>query len=188
MRLSPFSQPLWTVGVLGLSGLWMGPAAIANPPQSSTHPAETIAQSAPPDVSALTHRDGHDCFDLDIEQSEPLGEFREALLESAAIAARNAAEPVQQLQSLLNLSDAYACLGQMDRASALATEVLILNETFVPDGEIALFWVELASFYREQLDDEGQAEALLSQAITLAETLTDAPVVKHMLLGEIAGQ
>jgi len=163
---------LWFVGFVGLSCLWAGAPAVA---QSSVADSETAA--AP--------RSGHDCFDLATEAAEPLGEFRQAVLETAVVVASASDMAEGKAEALSQLAKSYACLGQVDLATELAEETLTAIEAVEAPAVRGRLLTEIAGVYGESLGDVGRMNQLLGEAIALAKATPQDSANQYILLDNI---
>ncbi|MEL7357333.1 MAG: hypothetical protein AAFN40_12285 [Cyanobacteria bacterium J06560_6] len=164
MRSCQLQLKLWIVGPIvclcGLGFFWDTSLALA---QETA--VETEAVDAP--------RNGHDCYDLATEEPEPLGEFRQAALETVAIAARSTTSTEAKVNSLTQLSETYACLGQADAATMLAEEAILLTPELESPSAQAHLLIRLASLYGEKLNNLERMNAILSDTTALLTTLPD---------------
>ena len=173
---------LWILGLVGFGWLWAGLPAVAD----STG-IEAVAMDpevvASPAVASL--RSGHDCYNLAIEEPEPLGEFRQAALETAAVAARAIDTVEEKADALASLSEAYACLGQVDLADAIAQETLPLIEEIEDVSVQGSLLVTLARMYGENLGDLERMAELLPDVIASAEGAPQDSVEQRALINNI---
>ena len=172
-----FQLRLWVVGLIGFGWLLSGGPAVAESMagENTAVEAETVVSS----------RSGHDCFDLATEQPEPLGEFRQAVMETAAVTARAADTVEERAGTLAELSEAYACLGQVELADAIAQETLPFIEQIEAAAVKGDLLVTLAAAYGEHIGDTARMDELLVDAIALAEMLSQDSSRQSSLVGDI---
>ena len=173
---------LWILGLVGFGWLWAGLPAVADSTgiEAVTMDPEVVASPA---VASL--RSGHDCYNLAIEEPEPLGEFRQAALETAAVAARAIDTVEEKADALASLSEAYACLGQVDLADAIAQETLPLIEEIEDVSVQGSLLVTLARMYGENLGDLERMAELLPDVIASAEGAPQDSVEQRALINNI---
>ncbi|MEL7141636.1 MAG: hypothetical protein AAGL08_05385 [Cyanobacteria bacterium J06573_11] len=167
-----FQLKLWIVSLAGLGWLWASVPAIA---QLATEGQETTEAVA-------SHRSGHNCVDLATEQPEPMGDFRQAVMETAMITARAVDTAAEQSDLLTKLSRAYACLGQMEIANEIAREARLLIEQIEDTETRARRLIDLADVYGKKLGDDTQMHMLLDSAIALIELSAENPSPPYELV------
>lgn len=172
-----FRLKLWVAGLVGFGYLFYAGPAIAESTMGENATVEAESVASP--------RSGHDCFDLATEQPEPLGEFRRAVMETVAVTARAAESVEEKADALAELSEAYACLGQVELADAIAQETLPLTEQIEEASTKGDVLVTLASAYGGNLADAAQMDALLLEATSIAGMLSEGSIEQHELLTDI---
>lgn len=171
-----FQLKLWVLGLVGLSWVCMGMPAIAQSAIEELNKRES--------ETVVSHRNGYDCFDLATEQLEPLGEFRQAVMETATITARAADTIEEQSGLLIELSESYGCLAQVEIANTIAQEALSLIEDITDTALRGRLLTKLANIYGKTFGDTAQMNVLLADAIALSETI-DEDYDRISLIGKI---
>jgi len=174
MGLHRFQCRLWVVGLAGCVWLGAGMSAVAE---------SVVEESVAVEIEIVgSHRSGHNCFDLATEQPEPLGEFRRAVMETAAVTARAEETIEEKADALANVSKAYACLGQVELADAIAQEALFLVEEIEGAEVQGSLLVTLAKIYGDNLNDSVRMDSLLVGAIALAEAAPQDSAEQYALI------
>lgn len=162
---------------LGLSGLLISGRAIAQPiPPEPAHLE-----------SATAVRSGHDCYDLATEQPAPLGDFRQAALETAIIAARASKRVEEESRALVDLSEGYACLGDVEGALVLAAEARMVIEEIEDESARGALLVDIVEVY-QQVGAVERRDRLMAEAVALIETLPQDSESQFFLINKLATQ
>lgn len=161
MRLNHFQLNLWAFSILGLSCLEAKSPAFAHQPSAAYSTNSELTESP-----AVPVRNNHTCIDLSVEQPEPLGDFREAVLKTATVAARQPDFLSESGRGLMRLSQTYACLGQTDTYKSLVTESLTTVDKIEDVDDQFYLIMDILAIYSGMLSEE-QRHELSEKAIAL---------------------
>ena len=106
-------------------------------------------------------------------------------MDTAAETASAADTGEERAGTLAELSEAYACLGQVELADAIAQETLPFIEQIEAAAVKGDLLVTLAAAYGEHIGDTARMDELLVDAIALAEMLSQDSSRQSSLVGDI---
>lgn len=115
--------------------------------------------------------------------SQPLSEFSQASLQTAVLIAESLASVDSKIHFLQNTATSYACSGDIKAAATILKQTLTAIRTIEDISHKGSKLVEIASIYRESLNDESAMESILEEAIALIETTDDSLIAQNIALG-----